>query len=150
LDIDINAKVYLKKHTIPATVKAAILASLAQFFATKITNVDGTLSDNPLIDFGYYLRTQSGAVTPVGLLAASDIENAIRDTDGVREIGPLPADFTLAATRRSFGLGDFTTQTAARQDIILEAASPLGLPAAANFPRLGTVTLINGDTGAPL
>lgn len=150
LDIDIVATVYLRKTAVPATASAAIRAALALFFATKIPGSDGTLAANPNIDFGYYLRINSSALAPVGVLAASDIENAIHDVDGVREIGPNPGDLTLTATRRVQGFSDYVTQVAGRQDILVEHGDPTSAyPASANFPRLGSVTLINGDTLSP-
>ena len=59
-------------------------------------------------------------------LALSDVFNAIRDVAGVRKIGA--------------GIGDFLLN-GAYDDIAL---------ASQEFPALGTVTLINGDTGNPL
>jgi hypothetical protein len=148
IDVDVTATVFLKRNAVPATVGAAIRASLAALFATKTTAVDGTISNNALIDFGYYLRVQqsANALAPIGLLAASDIENAIRDTVGVREVGPNPADLTFVATRRVSGAGDVVTQVSGRQDIQVEHGSTGGPPACANFPRLGTVVLTDGDT----
>lgn len=153
IDIDIVAKVYLKRNAVAVAVSAAINAALAQLFATKVTNPDGSLSNNPLIDFGYYLRVLQSAlaVAPVGLLAVSDVENAIRDVPGVREVGPGPADLTLAATRKVSGFSPIATQAAARQDVRIEQGDPVSnWPASVNFPRLGSVTLINGDTMATL
>lgn len=141
LDVDITAKIYRNRNTIPATVGAAIRESLATFFATKTTQEDGSVADNLLIDFGYYLSARSSSDGTPGLLAESDILNAIRDTAGVNRVGPNPADLTLAATRRKADLSVTVTQTAGRHDIVVSGS---------DFPRLGTVTLVDGDTGLPL
>jgi hypothetical protein len=157
VDIDVTCTVYLRPRAVPTIVDAEIRSALQALFALKVTNPDGSSGDNPLIDFAYYLRVQSNALSPVGLFAASDIENAIRDVPGIREVGPPPQHLQIGATR---WVWDYVTAHAfvsswsiapARQDINLEHLTGVsGPPAAANFPRLGTVTLVNGDTGAPL
>ena len=159
IDIDVTATVFLKKNNLAATVRAAIIANVVALFNTKTIADDGTISDNELIDFAYYLRNQSLSATPVGLLAASDVENAIRDTPGVREVGPGPADLTLAATERVWNPDPSVLayvvnayQAAARQDILVEfyRTGTLARPASAHFPRLNSITLLNGDTLAAL
>jgi hypothetical protein len=152
LDIDVAATIFLRKNTtgVPqaqyeASVAAAVRASLKTFLSP--TNADGSL--NTAISFAYYLRTQSSAVNPVGLLAESDIADAIHDASpGVREIDPSPTGLSFRLTRRFPGLPDFLYPVwATRQDILVEApASDLGPSGAANFPRLGSVLLTNGDT----
>jgi uncharacterized phage protein gp47/JayE len=144
LEVGVMARIYLKKNrtSLPqaqyeAAIAVAVRASLAAFFATTVKNDDGTLSKNAEMDFGYYLGDES----PGAVLAASDVANAIRDTEGVRELGPQPADLTLAATTKVLGAAPVATQAAARQDIVLQAA---------DFPRLGNVVLVNGDTGGLL
>jgi hypothetical protein len=117
-------------------------------------NPDGT--DNLLVDFGFYLRRQDAlSPSPIGVLAASDVENAIRDVPGVWKIAPDPSDLTLGATRMTWdetGLVFTTgwTIAPARQDIRIDKPDATGLPASANFPRLGTITLTNGRDGSPL
>jgi hypothetical protein len=61
-----------------------------------------------------------------GELPISDVFNAVRDVNGVRKIGDTPASFLLNSSDSDVALEPF------------------------EFPVLGTVTLINGDTGAPL
>lgn len=151
IDVDVTATVYLKKNNLAATVRAAIIANVVALFNTKTVATDGTISDNELIDFAYYLRDQSLSTTPIGFLAASDVENAIRDTVGVREVGPGPADLTLASTQKVFNVttsmyDSYAGQAAARQDIKIELATASGRPPASNFPRLNSITLLNGDT----
>jgi hypothetical protein len=63
---------------------------------------------------------------PVGEIAWSDVFNVIRDTDGVRKIGDRQGDLKLNS---------------------LPADIRLGIK---EFPVLGTVTLIDGDTGGLL
>lgn len=60
------------------------------------------------------------------LMAFSDLYNVVRDVTGVRRIGDQPSDFLLNGVPGDVEL------------------------AAHEFPQLGTVTLINGFTGAPL
>ena len=118
--IAIFAVVFLKQGQTPATVKAAIIANLTAFFA--VSNADGTPNTN--VDFGANIKANDG--TLVGEVAVSDVENAIRDTAGVRKVGPGPSDLTLNGLRDDV-------------ELLLR-----------EFPKLGTVTLINGDTGLPL
>lgn len=76
------------------------------------------------IDFGYNLRDVDGNVD--GTLAWSDVFDVIRDVTGVRKIDPGLTGLLL---------------NGGREDLALEPRE---------FPRLGTVTIINGDTSAPL
>ncbi len=85
----------------------------------RVSEPDGT--PNPLVDFGFNIKDAEG--NPVGEIAWSDVFNVIRDTPGVRKIGDARLDLKLN-----------------------------GLPAdvrlnVREFPVLGTVTLVNGDTG---
>lgn len=118
--VNISATVYLSRGAVAADVKAAVLANLTTFFA--ITNTDG--SANTGIDFGANLIDETGTVT--GLLAFSDIFNVVRDSAGVLRVGPGPQDFLLNTVRADVLLGT------------------------REFPVLGTLTLINGLTGASL
>lgn len=76
---------------------------------------------NPAIDFGYNIRDAEGR--PAGEVARSDVFNTIRDTEGVRK---LAEDLTINGQR---------------SDVRLLAAE---------FPVLGSVTVINADTSAVL
>lgn len=96
-----------------ATLDAAVKAALASFFALDLA--DGT--PNPTAQFGYYSD---------GLVAYSDIFNAVRDVPNVRRIGDNPPDLLINGDSRDIEIDPF------------------------EFPVLGTVTLINGFTGQPL
>jgi predicted phage baseplate assembly protein len=119
-DVDVQAVVYLAKGANAATVKAAIESNLETWF--QVSNDDGTPNEN--VDFGANILDVNGDPDPK--IAWSDIFNVVRDTTGVRKIDP--------------GIGGFLLN-GARLDVTVGLWS---------FPRLGTVTLINGDTGLPL
>lgn len=76
------------------------------------------------IDFGYNLQDANGDAT--GVIAWSDVFNVIRDTTGVLKVDAGSSGLLL---------------NGARADLPIESRW---------FPRLGTVTLINGDTSTPL
>lgn len=118
--IDVNATVYLRQGSNPSTVRAAILANLDAFFA--LTNEDGT--PNQQIDFGFNYKDADG--DPAGEVVWSDLFNVVRDSAGVRKIGDKFEDFLLNGNDR---------------DVAIELQE---------FPILGVVTLVNGDTGLPL
>lgn len=120
LPVDVNATVFLQRGALAATVDASIRANLTNFFAVNLA--DG--SPNPLIGFGADFLDVSG--NPTGELAFSDIYNVVRDTAGVRKIGDTAGNFFLNGNA---------------SDVDIEPQE---------FPRLGTVTIINGDTGAAL
>lgn len=118
--VNIACAVFFRKGVNKADGAALIRSNLADFFAVQ--NADGT--DNENIDFGANIADSEGTIT--GELALSDIMNVVRDTTGVRKLGDTPADFTLN--------GDFA-------DIILGTKE---------FPVLGSVSIVDGDTGDPL
>ena len=118
--IDVSARVFLRPGTNPATVKGAIEQALADFFAVSLS--DGT--PNPNVDFGFNIKDVDG--NPAGEVAWSDVLSVVRAVSGVRKIGDEDPDFLL--NDRS-------------DDVMLENKE---------FPVLGTVTLLNGDTGGPL
>lgn len=120
LTVDVTATVYLAPGETASAVKAAVLARLAAFFAVRLG--DGT--PNPLVNFGYYYQDQSGA--PTGKLPWSTVFNVVRDTPGVSKVDAGPTGFLLNGLR---------------------ADAPLP---AIQFPRLGQVTLVNGETSLPL
>lgn len=90
-----------------ASLGASIRAALATMFSLELD--DG--SPNPGVDFG---------INTDGLIAKSDVANAIRDVAGVRRLGDGQADLLL---------------NGATEDVEVEAHE---------LPQLGTVTLING------
>jgi hypothetical protein len=120
LAVDVQATVFLRQGANVATVRSAIQSALAAFFAVSLP--DGT--PNPFVDFGFNVKDANG--DPAGEVAVSDVFDVVHDVPGVRKIGDGPDDFLL---------------NGARADI------PLGTR---EFPALGKVTLINGDTGLPL
>jgi hypothetical protein len=129
LTVDIQAVVYpVFGITLPkdlAALDASIRTALAAFFALNVDEgTDGEV-DNPAIDFGF-----NGAITSGGrfdgALALSDLMNVVRDVRGVRKLGDGINDFLLNGQRADLKV------------------------AAHAFPRLGTVTLLHGETRAPL
>ena len=120
LRVDVQTTVFLRQGANPATVRAGILAALGDFFAVSLAN--GT--PNPNIDFGFNVKDAQG--NPAGEIAFSDVFNAVRDVTGVRKIGDRPEDFLLNGNRDDLPIGT------------------------REFPTLGLVTLVSGDTGLPL
>lgn len=78
--VAVDATVFLTKGASAVTVKAAIEANLATFFA--VSNPDGT--PNQKVDFGFNTKKADG--TPAAELAWSDVFNVVRDTVGVRKV----------------------------------------------------------------
>jgi hypothetical protein len=118
--VDVRARLFLRPGVASADVRERVRSRLSAHF--RVSEPDGT--PNPRIDFGFNLRDAEG--NPNGEIAWSDIFDVIRDTPGVRKLGD------------------------GRDDLLLS-----GLPADVKlrlneFPQLGTVTLIDGDTGAVL
>jgi hypothetical protein len=118
--VDVRARLFLRPGVAAADVRERVRSRLSAHF--RVSEPDGT--PNPRIDFGFNLRDAEG--NPNGEIAWSDIFDVIRDTAGVRKLGD------------------------GRDDLLLS-----GLPADVKlrlneFPQLGTVTLIDGDTGAVL
>ena len=115
--VHVEARIYLRQGVAKPTVRDRVKANLAAMF--RVSEADGT--PNPLVDFGFNIKDADG--NPVGEIAWSDVFNVIRDTDGVRKIGDRQGDLKLNS---------------------LPADIRLGIK---EFPVLGTVTLIDGDTG---
>jgi hypothetical protein len=118
--VDVHATIHLRQGANAAVVRAAIRKALADFFVVSLPN--GT--PNPAVDFGFDVKDANG--DPAGEVALSDVFNVVRDVPGVRKIGDGPGDFLLNGTR-----DDVLTGTR-------------------EFPQLGAVELVNGDTGLPL
>jgi Baseplate J-like protein len=118
--VDVHATVYLRQGANAQGVRAAIQKALAAFFAVSLPN--GT--PNPAVDFGFNVKDANG--DPAGEVAWSDVFNVVRDVPGVRKIGDGPKDFLL---------------NGARDDV---------LTGTREFPTLGAVEIVNGDTGLPL
>ena len=115
--VAIKARIYLKPKVVNATAKAAVTAALHAFFALR--NADGTT--NTAIDFGFNYRDADDE--PTGELALSTLMDVVRNADGVRKIGDSTSDFLVNLKHQDLAIG-------------IKA-----------FPLLGTIMLINGDTG---
>lgn len=125
--INITAKVFKRAGATGASVKAAILASLTDFFAVSVDrdgHEDPTGTPNLLVDFGYNLKNVDG--TPTNLFAYSDVMERVRGATGVLKLSAFPADCTLNGLHEDVLVGPY------------------------NFPKLGTVVLVDGDTGQVL
>lgn len=120
LTVDVGAVVFLAQGVTAIDARAEIEQRLTDFF--ELENADGTA--NPQIDFGFNIKAADG--TAANELALSDIRNVVRDSLSVRKMGDGPIDFTLNTLS---------------QDLPI-------IPR--EFPVLGTVSLINGDTGLGL
>ena len=119
-NIDVEARIYLRQGHSPAAVRDRVRANLQAMF--QVTGPEGT--PNPLVDFGFNIKDADG--NPVGEIAWSDVFDVVRDTVGVRKVGDRSGDLKLNG---------------------LPADVKLGIK---EFPLLGTITLIDGDTGALL
>lgn len=117
LVFDISSVVYLSKGTSNAAARASILAALSALFSPLLPSG----APNPSVDFGYYYQDEDG--TPTGVFPWDDVRNAIRDANGVRKLDPGNLGLLI---------------NGAEGDVAI---------AAFQFPRLGTVTLLNGATG---
>jgi uncharacterized phage protein gp47/JayE len=119
-EIDVRAVIFIANGQVPATVAATVRSNLEQYFAITTT----TGEQNPTVLFGAQYLDVNGEST--NQLAKSDIFNVVRDTVGVRKIGDTASSFLLNNASSDVTLGP-------RQ-----------------FPTLGDVVLIDGDTGATL
>lgn len=117
LIVNIQATVFFSPGNTPATVKAAIEDSLAEYFA--LVTADG--EDNELVGFGYDYAARGVGVDEA--IPLSDLRNAVRDTTGVYKISDASGSFLVN---------------------LVEA--DLAIPVD-HFPVLGTVTIIDGSTG---
>jgi hypothetical protein len=118
--IDVDATVYLSADTTEAEAVTAILAALRDFFAA----VDDDGEPNEAIQFGFDYKDADGAADP--RVALSDVSNAINDLEEVRRMG-TPDD------------GEGLELAGSEDDVILLVRE---------FPKVGTVTITNGDTAA--
>lgn len=123
LIVSITATVYLNQGITESEARSAVEDSLDSFFA--LLNEDG--SQNTQIDFGYKIRTE---VMPAGSVLAelpqSDLINAVRDAandSGEEVFRKVDVDLFVPA-----------------DDVdVLDT----------EFPVLGSITLVNGDTALP-
>lgn len=120
LQVDVQATIFLRQGANARVVRAVITKALADFFAISLP--DGL--PNPQVDFGWHVKDADG--NPAGEVAVSDVFNVVRDVAGVRKIGDDSDDFLING-----GRGDLVLGTR-------------------EFPVLGRVDLLNGDTRQPL
>ena len=118
--INLFVRVYKQKGLLGSQVALNLRTTLAAYFA--IQNPDGT--PNTRIDFGANYLDANGVSSPS--FALGPLFDALEETAGVRKLGGQATDFLL---------------NGAHQDVVL---------APKQFPTLGTVTLIDGDTGATI
>jgi len=102
-------------------VASTVKASIEAALQTFFTPMDSDGAPNESIDFGYNYQDAQGL--PAGEIAWSDVFNVIRDQAGVRKLD------------QSMKLND------AVDDVSIFNWE---------FPALGTVTIINGDTGTAI
>lgn len=114
---DIRVVAFLDPGASPLAVKNKILAALAEFFA--VVRADGT--KNPNVYFGY--EKKDAQDRPTLELPLSTIRNVVRDVSGVRKLEDLASGFTINGRAQDLELAAF------------------------EFPKLGTVRVVNGDTG---
>lgn len=115
---NVHAVVYLRAGVSQAQARTNIVAALGALLAPTLE--DG--SPNTSVDFGYYYQDEDG--TPTGVFPWDDIRNAIRDASGIRKLDPSNVGLLINGVEGDVAIAPF------------------------EFPRLGTVTLINGATGA--
>jgi hypothetical protein len=138
LDVSVFARVYLSSTAKKLVVKQTILTNLAAFFALTARDVQGNTIDNPTSAFGYYNQDSDG--TPTGVLNYSDLFDIVKDTVGVRKVGGNTEDFLLSSAVTNLA-GSTALETNVHKDLTLNKRY---------YPRLGTVTLVDGDTGLTL
>lgn len=126
LVVDLDATVWfasgINTQAKREAVRDAIAAALGAYFALTTTDTEtGEVVANDRVDFGFNMKDVDGQ--PANELPLSDIYNVVRDIVGVRKIGNGDSEFLL---------------NGARADLAV---------AAREFPKLGTVTIRDGDTG---
>lgn len=120
LTIDVSATIWIADGYTEAQAKAAVQAEMTAFFA--VTNADGTR--NTKVSWGYDFVEQAGDA--VGKFPLSKIFDAVDSLAQVTKIGAADSDFTLNGSHSD-------------PQLLLR-----------EWPVLGTVTVINGATGATL
>jgi hypothetical protein len=118
--LDIEARLFMRQGYAKSQVRDRVRANLQAMF--RVSEPDGT--PNPLVDFGFNVRDSEGH--PVGEVAWSDVFNVVRDTEGVRKLGDRHGDLKLNGLPADVRL------------------------AIREFPCLGQVTLVDGETGSLL
>lgn len=118
--LNISCRVYLKHGAVRADVKTSITAALQDFFAVALA--DGTA--NTAVDFGANLKDVQG--TAVSEIAWSDVFDVIHDATGVRKVDEGGSGLVINGLRQSIIIG------------------------LREFPQLGTLTIVDADTGLTL
>jgi hypothetical protein len=123
--LNIRVKVFLRESAErdrkkPNYAGTLIKSDLSAFFA--LNNADGTRNDQ--IDFGFSFKDGDGE--PANEIPLSHLVDLVSESASVRKLSPLSVDFLVNGVHG---------------DIVL-------LPR--EFPELGTVELIDGDTGQVL
>ncbi len=137
LPVNVQVTAYKRAGTTAAQLKAGVTAALVDFFAITYPATDafGNPNDgtggrplagmkNTAIDFGFYLVNADG--NPSGTLDWSSVFDAIRNAPGVRKIDAGVAGLLLNGNRADLPI------------------------AVSQFPTLGTITVIDGDTNTVL
>jgi len=114
--------IYLASGAVGATVATAIRTALTALF----NPVDANGDPNETIDFGYNYKDATGAFE--GILSLTLIEETIKAVSGIRRMG-TPAD------------GEGLQLNGVEDDVTLLAHE---------WPITGTITITDGDTGAPI
>lgn len=120
IPINVSTRLYLDKGANSATVKAAVVDALKDFFCVALP--DGT--PNPAVDFGANLTNSEGIA--IGEIAWSNVMSAILAVDGIRKVDEGATGLLLNGLRSSVTIG-------LRQ-----------------FPQVGTITIVDADTGLTL
>lgn len=122
--VDVRARAFFGATHATQAQRLEVAADIRQRLRDhfRISNPDGT--PNRAIDFGFNIKDVEGH--PSGEVALSDVFDVVRDTPGVRKLGDRPEDFTLDGRHA---------------DIRLTIKQ---------FPVLGSVELVDGDSGGLL
>jgi hypothetical protein len=118
--VDVVARIHLRQGSNAAAVAERVRQNLVTMF--QVSQPDGT--PNPLVDFGFNIKDADG--NAVSEIAWSDVFNVIRDTPGVRKVGDR------------------------HEGLLLNGESADVQLRINEFPMLGSITLIDGDTGERL
>ncbi len=120
--VDVYARLFFAPGVRSAVQRARVAATIRERLQDhfQITNPDGT--PNRRVDFGFNVKDADGH--PAGEVALSDVRNVVRDTVGARKLGDQPDDFRLNDRH---------------VDVRLRIQE---------FPVLGSVRIVDGDTGA--
>lgn len=118
--VNISVTVFKRIGYSATQCRAEIMEALGLFFAIELA--DGV--KNPSVDFGANILDADGV--PVQQLVWSDIFNVIRDLPSVRKIDSGPSGLLLNGIRGDASIGT------------------------KEFPQLGNVEIIDGDTGGAI